>query len=318
VELGAYVGKGEFGIVFEVSALKVKEKCTCPRCQRTEVVGDSSVSSGNKQEQDPPKSIYVDRSKARLESHQRTVSFVEAEELDLIGLGADTQIKDGSETQHRRNVVRNRASSVTFAEEVKELSADEVDAETEETEKYETISDYDELTEPEEEVFHPPETTLARALMSAHCIRDGVARYAVKKLQDGIDKKVKVDAAIDLACEARFLASISHSNIVKLRGTVETPGTPDFLLIMDRLYGCLDDKIVQWRALYQKHRGKFGVFGRNASGLDALYLERLSAAFDIARGMRHLHKKKVLYRDIKPENIGVDVRGKSGEDSCCC
>merc|ERR1711865_1159014 len=42
---------------------------------------------------------------------------------------------------------------------------------------------------------------------------------------------------------------------------------------------------------------------------DALYLERLVVAYDLACALSYLHGMSVIYRDLKPDNIGFDVRG---------
>ena len=37
--------------------------------------------------------------------------------------------------------------------------------------------------------------------------------------------------------------------------------------------------------------------------------ERLVSGTHLSAAFEHLHSRKILYRDIKPENIGFDVRG---------
>jgi hypothetical protein len=84
-----------------------------------------------------------------------------------------------------------------------------------------------------------------------------------------------------------------------LRATVGSPGTASFMLVLDRLTENLHEKIAHWKANVQRCRGKFGFFRRDNGGLEALFSERLLAAFDIARALRHLHRNKIIYRDIK-------------------
>jgi len=153
-----------------------------------------------------------------------------------------------------------------------------------------------------------------RRRMAAHCIaRSGDARYALKKLKT--NALVQTDAVLDLACEARFLASIHHPNIIRLRGTVGEPGTPHFAIVLDRLTETLVEKLEEWKEEGQpKSRGLEKIFGgifcRETRPSPKIWADRLLAAFDIARAMRYLHQKRILYRDLKPENIGFDVHGE--------
>ena len=41
----------------------------------------------------------------------------------------------------------------------------------------------------------------------------------------------------------------------------------------------------------------------------AFFAERLTVAFDIASAIEYLHDRNVMYRDLKPDNVGFDVRG---------
>jgi len=135
------------------------------------------------------------------------------------------------------------------------------------------------------------------------------ARYAVKRLRDHLTEKVRLDAVIDLACEAEFLKRISHSNIVRLRAVVGQPGTLDYALVLDRLTTTLIEKMAYWRENVKQCRGNKwwgGLFGRRSDTvkLDRMLTDRLLVSFDIARALQHLRRMKVLYRDLKPENIG--------------
>eukprot|EP00957_Ditylum_brightwellii_P063250 4800671-Ditylum_brightwellii.AAC.1 len=54
------------------------------------------------------------------------------------------------------------------------------------------------------------------------------------------------DAAIDLACEAAFLVSLSHPNIIKMRGTSSVARHPSFGIVLDRLYHTLMEECTHW------------------------------------------------------------------------
>ena len=53
--------------------------------------------------------------------------------------------------------------------------------------------------------------------MAHHCLRDGQARYAVKHVKEALVGGRRVDSAIDLAIEAKFLSVLGHPNIIRLR-----------------------------------------------------------------------------------------------------
>ena len=102
----------------------------------------------------------------------------------------------------------------------------------------------------------------ARKVLKKRCWRDGKARYAAKQLRDdlifknGENYKTREESEaafykwtiglMDLAMEAKLLASLSHPNICKLRGTAGVPGQPDYMLVLDRLYVTFDEKICEW------------------------------------------------------------------------
>ena len=160
------------------------------------------------------------------------------------------------------------------------------------------VSDYDELSDEgsDDHDNNNDTTTLLSSVqdlrfrMSTHSHRDGRPRYAIKRLKSNLSDKVKMDAAIDLACEAKFLGNIAHSNIVRLRATVGTPGTVTYALILDCLTQTLDVKMLRWRQKYKKYRGILGgMFGRDQVRIENMITERLLVAFDIARAYVDSH-----------------------------
>jgi serine/threonine protein kinase len=148
-----------------------------------------------------------------------------------------------------------------------------------------------------------------RTYMSDNALRDGSPRFAVKRVRLDLVDERKGSSAIDLAVEAKFLASIDHSNIIKLRGTVSSPGFNSFMIVLDRLYSILNKTIEQWRQDVRATRGIFGWKVVRKVDHYKAKTERLICLYDIARALKHLHNLRILYRDLKPENIGCDVRG---------
>lgn len=162
--------------------------------------------------------------------------------------------------------------------------------------------------------------TQIREYMSSNCLRSddddesGIARYALKQLKPNNDKKMLQQGLIDLSIEAQFLAYLQHPNIIKMRAIVGRPLSPDFGLVLDRLYMTLEDKMDFWQD-EKKAASKTGMCGCLGMGSmsqmtqQTIMFQAITVAYDLSCAMRHIHSQKLVYRDTKPENAGFDVRG---------
>jgi len=152
-----------------------------------------------------------------------------------------------------------------------------------------------------------------RSFIKSHCLRNGDARYAIKRLKREAkeDLGTYLRGAVDLAVEARFLAVVHHPHIIRMRAIADCdPYDGSFFIILDRLYCTLDERMEIWRVKQRRHNvGSMVTFGRNRSGSNKLLLTRLVAAYQIAKALSYFHQLNIIYRDLKPENIGFDVRG---------
>lgn len=104
--------------------------------------------------------------------------------------------------------------------------------------------------------------------------------------------------AIDIVMEARLLSCLQHENIVKLFALMEGPiesafssHSRGYFLILSRLHGTLEDRINEW------------------SSNRMVMTDRLPIALGIAKGMRFLHQHSIVYRDLKPQNLGLSQDG---------
>lgn len=151
-----------------------------------------------------------------------------------------------------------------------------------------------------------------RGFMARHCIRTKNKkkdyRYAIKRVQDKSKKDPQdyVNAVIDLATEARFLAVVRHANIIKMRATEDaSPYTSGYFLVLDKLFDIMPTRLKIWK---KKEGGSLKKMLKSKDSQKALWMERLSVAYDLACALSYLHGMRVIYRDLKADNIGFDVR----------
>jgi len=114
--------------------------------------------------------------------------------------------------------------------------------------------------------------------------------------------------AADLVVEAKFLASLSHPNIVGLKG-MAAAGTAGFssckqmgyFLLLDKLQCTLDQQIEEWQDLEQRVAGALQrkILDRGGKKQRNLLADRLHVAFDIASAVQFLHHNRIIYRDLK-------------------
>lgn len=149
-----------------------------------------------------------------------------------------------------------------------------------------------------------------RSFMARHSTRKGKDyRYAVKRVQDKSKKEAEhfVNAVVDLATEARFLAVIRHANIIKMRAMENaSPYSSGFFVVLDKLYDIMPARLKRWK---KEEGGAMKKMMKSKNAKINFWVERLSVAYDLSCALSYLHGMSVIYRDLKPDNIGFDVRG---------
>lgn len=137
--------------------------------------------------------------------------------------------------------------------------------------------------------------------------------FVIKHLNPKLafNPKKLVVGAKDLVMEAHFLSAFDHQNIIKLRGWAaagisgfsEAGRADGFFLILDRLTITLSKRISRWR---EDEKVRKTLTKGRQTAKNQLLMIRLKTAIDIASAVAYLHERRILFRDLKPANIGFD------------
>lgn len=136
-------------------------------------------------------------------------------------------------------------------------------------------------------------------------------RPVIKKIKADLSEEDKPSGIKDLLIEARCLRILSHENIICIRGRAST-NQDEFFLILDRIYLTLDQQIEKWKEKDKPTRTLMSTIHYSKSVKNVikhLFADRLNAAYGISSAMEYIHEKEIIYRDLKPQNIGFDSKG---------
>ena len=156
--------------------------------------------------------------------------------------------------------------------------------------------------------------SVIRSLYNGNATQEstGHARYVIKYLKPSLMSNPEdfQQAARELANEAHVLVSFRHANILKLRGLAADgvdayrSGRHDgYFLILDQLQETLDQRINTW------HNELCDETVKRAGGHHSDFSEPVKYASEIASALSYLHERDIVYRDLKPKNIGISASG---------
>mmetsp|Transcript_4968 Transcript_4968/g.7588 ORF Transcript_4968/g.7588 Transcript_4968/m.7588 type:complete len:437 (-) Transcript_4968:1092-2402(-) len=152
-----------------------------------------------------------------------------------------------------------------------------------------------------------------KKFIADHCIRDGGdARYAIKKLSPEITSDINklFQGVLDMSVETMFLSVVEHPHIIKMRGVGACGmANPDYFIVLDRLYDTLEARISTWKIQTKKANSVMNKMKKKSGEKNAEIMKiKLKYAYDLMGAIEYLHKKGLIYRDLKPENVGFNIR----------
>jgi serine/threonine protein kinase len=143
----------------------------------------------------------------------------------------------------------------------------------------------------------------------------GSHRYVVKKVEPELfheDRLTYLKGVVDLALETQYLAALStqHPHILRIRGvSAAGPYQPGYFIVLDRLHDVLSKRLTAWMHRHRSTKGLTGALTGGRRKVKDLLIERLLVATDVASAVEFLHSRNVIYRDLKPDNVGFDGDG---------
>ena len=146
---------------------------------------------------------------------------------------------------------------------------------------------------------HSKRELLARQVWSKR-----TSKYVLKEVEPELlqnDSVTYMKGVIDLGLEAHYLASLNHNNILKLRGMSLTGPSEGlgFFIILDQLQEVLTRRLNKWMHQKRASNGITGIVTGGRRNKRRLLMERILVAYDVADAMDYIHRKNIVFRDLK-------------------
>lgn len=143
--------------------------------------------------------------------------------------------------------------------------------------------------------------------------RKKAKRYAIKYLHQEADRLPSQyqTGIVDITVETKILSALDHPNIIKLCGYNERAlFSPDYFIIIERLDYTLSDLMCEWKKINTKNKINSLISIKNRKYLKPSFQNIIKIGMSVSSAISYLHKKRVLHRDIKPDNMGFDSAGE--------
>ncbi len=112
------------------------------------------------------------------------------------------------------------------------------------------------------------------------------------EIKSDSDVQELVDGVNDIVNETVMLCFLNHRNIIKIHGWGLGNG---YFILVDKLQDTLKDRIQRWKKMRWKKVSRL--------------VEQHEVAKAVADVMTFLHERGILFRDLKPANIGFNEEG---------
>lgn len=160
-----------------------------------------------------------------------------------------------------------------------------------------------------DEIYDTDAATAELRAQFAATVRSG-GKFVLKMLRNDLAEEEHEKGVTDLAIEAKVLQILSHPHIITMRATAQSdPRRSRYFVVLDRLTMTLERKFNLWRRIVGENTGYWVPFYGYCCSKDIVlhmnWRDRLHSAADIASALNYLHRKNTIYRDLKPDNIGM-------------